>query len=146
MSLSHQSNPLWLFPCQGRYFLVRDIAEKMDVLGTAQSCGAPNFRQVRNGLTVFGMGQPSLSGFRRVLQKLQKDGHKVNGAASGQSLAPNIWQRGSWEGPGPMLGRVARDPDQALPGLECHGDHCGQHGWEILGPYLLPCRVWTWGP
>uniref|UniRef100_U6CSU3 Paladin n=1 Tax=Neovison vison TaxID=452646 RepID=U6CSU3_NEOVI len=61
---------------QGRYFLVRDIAEKMDVLGTAQSCGAPNFRQVRNGLTVFGMGQPSLSGFRRVLQKLQKDGHK----------------------------------------------------------------------
>ncbi|XP_004769576.1 paladin [Mustela putorius furo] len=61
---------------QGRYFLVRDIAEKMDVLGTARSCGAPNFRQVRNGLTVFGMGQPSLSGFRRVLQKLQKDGHK----------------------------------------------------------------------
>ncbi|XP_059756092.1 paladin isoform X3 [Balaenoptera ricei] len=48
----------------------------MDVLGTLQSCGAPNFRQVRGGLTVFGMGQPSLSGFRRVLQKLQKDGHR----------------------------------------------------------------------
>ncbi|XP_007167791.2 paladin isoform X2 [Balaenoptera acutorostrata] len=61
---------------QGRYFLVRDVAEKMDVLGTLQSCGAPNFRQVRGGLTVFGMGQPSLSGFRRVLQKLQKDGHR----------------------------------------------------------------------
>ncbi|XP_058399242.1 paladin [Diceros bicornis minor] len=61
---------------QGRYFLVQDVAEKMDVLGTVRSCGAPNFRQVRGGLTVFGMGQPSLSGFRRVLQKLQKDGHR----------------------------------------------------------------------
>ncbi|KAK2498084.1 hypothetical protein MC885_006511 [Smutsia gigantea] len=61
---------------QGRYFLVRDVTEKMDVLGTVQSCGAPNFRQVQGGLTVFGMGQPSLLGFRQVLQKLQKDGHK----------------------------------------------------------------------
>ncbi|KAL0616927.1 Paladin, partial [Plecturocebus cupreus] len=61
---------------QGRYFLVRDVTEKMDVLGTVGSCGAPNFRQVQGELTVFGMGQPSLSGFRRVLQKLQKDGHR----------------------------------------------------------------------
>ncbi|XP_076981136.1 paladin isoform X2 [Tamandua tetradactyla] len=61
---------------QGRYFMVRDVAEKMDVLGTVGSCGAPNFRQVRGGLAIFGMGQPSLSGFKRVLQKLQKDGHK----------------------------------------------------------------------
>lgn len=61
---------------QGRYFLVRDVTEKMDVLRTVQSCGAPNFRQVRGGLAVFGMGQPSLLGFRQVLQKLQKDGHK----------------------------------------------------------------------
>ncbi|XP_020017695.1 paladin [Castor canadensis] len=61
---------------QGCYFLVRDVTEKMDMLGTSGSCGAPNFRQVRSGLPVFGMGQPSLSGFRRVLQKLQKDGHK----------------------------------------------------------------------
>ncbi|XP_031203493.1 paladin isoform X3 [Mastomys coucha] len=61
---------------QGRYFLVRDITEKMDILGTLESCGAPNFRQVRGGLPVFGMGQPSLLGFRRLLQKLQKDGLK----------------------------------------------------------------------
>lgn len=61
---------------QGRYFLVRDVTEKMDMLGTLGSCGTPNFRQVRGGLPVFGMGQPSLLGFRRVLQKLQKDGHK----------------------------------------------------------------------
>ncbi|OWK07978.1 PALD1 [Cervus elaphus hippelaphus] len=61
---------------QGRCFLVRDVTEKTDVLGTLQSCGAPNFRQVRGGLAVFGMGQPSLSGFRQVLQKLQKDGHR----------------------------------------------------------------------
>uniref|UniRef100_A0A8C5KMV4 Paladin n=1 Tax=Jaculus jaculus TaxID=51337 RepID=A0A8C5KMV4_JACJA len=61
---------------QGRYFLVRDVTEKMDVLGTSGSCGALNFRQARGGLPVFGMGQPSLLGFQRVLQKLQKDGHK----------------------------------------------------------------------
>ncbi|XP_061261220.1 paladin isoform X2 [Bos javanicus] len=61
---------------QGRYFLVRDVTEKMDTLGTLQSRGAPNFRQVQGGLAVFGMGQPSLSGFRQVLQKLQKDGHR----------------------------------------------------------------------
>uniref|UniRef100_A0A8D2DN05 Paladin n=1 Tax=Sciurus vulgaris TaxID=55149 RepID=A0A8D2DN05_SCIVU len=60
---------------QGRYFLVRDVTEKMDQLGTSESCGAPNFRQGCGGLAVFGMGQPSLSGFRRVLQKLEKDGH-----------------------------------------------------------------------
>ncbi|KAM6182282.1 paladin [Erethizon dorsatum] len=61
---------------QGRYFLVRDVTEKMDVLGTSGSCGVLNFRQARGGLAVFGMGQPSLSGFKQVLQKLQKDGHK----------------------------------------------------------------------
>ncbi|XP_010991069.2 paladin isoform X1 [Camelus dromedarius] len=61
---------------QGRYFLVQDVAEKMDVLGTLQSFGAPNFRQAQSRHTVFGMGQPSLSGFRQVLQKLQKDGHR----------------------------------------------------------------------
>ncbi|XP_005390110.1 PREDICTED: paladin [Chinchilla lanigera] len=61
---------------QGRYFLVRDVTEKMDVLGTSGSCGVLNFRQAQGGLAVFGMGQPSLSGFKRVLQKLQKDGHK----------------------------------------------------------------------
>ncbi|EGV93769.1 Paladin [Cricetulus griseus] len=61
---------------QGRYFLVRDVTKKMDMLGTLGSCGAPNFRQVPGGLPVFGMGQPSLLGFRKVLQKLQKDGHK----------------------------------------------------------------------
>ena len=76
--LSHLSDLLVALPCQGRYFLVRDVTEKMDVLGTVGSCGAPNFRQVQGGLTVFGMGQPSLSGFRRVLQKLQKDGHRVS--------------------------------------------------------------------
>lgn len=88
MSLSHLSDPLWLSPCQGRYFLVRDVTEKMDVLRTVQSCGAPNFRQVRGGLAVFGMGQPSLLGFRQVLQKLQKDGHKVSMAASQAGASP----------------------------------------------------------
>lgn len=52
---------------QHSYFLVWDVTEKVDQLGTLESCGAPNFWQGCGGLAVFGMGQPSLSGFRRVL-------------------------------------------------------------------------------
>nr|XP_028585398.1 paladin isoform X1 [Podarcis muralis]XP_028585399.1 paladin isoform X1 [Podarcis muralis]XP_028585400.1 paladin isoform X1 [Podarcis muralis] len=61
---------------QGKYFMVRDVYSKLDVLNTASSCGAPNFRQAKGGYSVFGMGQPSLNGFKQVLQKLQSDGHK----------------------------------------------------------------------
>ncbi|NXD14668.1 PALD protein, partial [Nothocercus nigrocapillus] len=61
---------------QGKYFLVRDVYGKLDVLNTTGSCGAPNFRQAKGGHAVFGMGQPSLNGFRQVLQKIQKEGHK----------------------------------------------------------------------
>ncbi|XP_025065019.1 paladin isoform X1 [Alligator sinensis] len=61
---------------QGKYFMVRDVYSKLDVLNTTSSCGAPNFRQARGGYAVFGMGQPSLDGFKQVMQKLQNDGHK----------------------------------------------------------------------
>lgn len=62
---------------QGKYFMVRDVYGKLDVLNTTGSCGAPNFRQAKGGSAVFGMGQPSLNGFKLVLQKLQREGHKV---------------------------------------------------------------------
>ncbi|NXU50881.1 PALD protein, partial [Turnix velox] len=61
---------------QGKYFLVRDVYGKLDVLNTTGSCGAPNFRQAKGGYSIFGMGQPSLNGFKLVLQKLQREGHK----------------------------------------------------------------------
>ncbi|XP_068807080.1 paladin isoform X4 [Struthio camelus] len=61
---------------QGKYFMVKDVYSKLDVLNTTGSCGAPNFRQAKGGYAVFGMGQPSLNGFKHVLQKLQKEGHK----------------------------------------------------------------------
>ncbi|XP_065602070.1 paladin [Cyrtonyx montezumae] len=61
---------------QGKYFMVRDVYSKLDVLNTTGSCGAPNFRQAKGGYAVFGMGQPSLNGFKLVLQKLQREGHK----------------------------------------------------------------------
>ncbi|XP_062436782.1 paladin isoform X3 [Rhea pennata] len=61
---------------QGKYFMVKDVYGKLDVLNTTGSCGAPNFRQAKGGYAVFGMGQPSLNGFKQVLQKLQKEGHK----------------------------------------------------------------------
>ena len=120
-------------PCQGRYFLVRDVTEKMDTLGTLQSCGAPNFRQVRGGLAVFGMGQPSLSGFRQVLQKLQKDGHQVSMAISQAGASPQIWGNGfpggasaeALEGPGHIMGEVVTgDQGQALLGPESRWSLC----------------------
>ncbi|CAM4593654.1 paladin isoform X1 [Caretta caretta] len=61
---------------QGKYFMVRDVYSKLDVLNTTGNCGAPNFRQAKGGYEVFGMGQPSLNGFKQVLQKLQSYGHK----------------------------------------------------------------------
>ncbi|NXX33554.1 PALD protein, partial [Nicator chloris] len=61
---------------QGKYFMVRDVYGKLDVLNTTGSCGAPNFRQAKGGYAVYGMGQPSLNGFKLVLQKLQREGHK----------------------------------------------------------------------
>ncbi|KFP30514.1 Paladin, partial [Colius striatus] len=61
---------------QGKYFMVRDVYGKLDVLNTTASCGAPNFRQAKGDYAVFGMGQPSLNGFKLVLQKLQREGHK----------------------------------------------------------------------
>ncbi|NWV48282.1 PALD protein, partial [Daphoenositta chrysoptera] len=61
---------------QGKYFMVRDVYGKLDVLNTTGSCGAPNFRQAKGGYAVFGMGQPSLNGFKLVLQKLQREGYK----------------------------------------------------------------------
>lgn len=61
---------------QGKYFMVRDVYSKLDVLNTTSSFGAPNFRQAKGGYEVYGMGQPTLNGFKQVLQKLQNDGHK----------------------------------------------------------------------
>ncbi|KAK3559905.1 hypothetical protein QTP86_026418, partial [Hemibagrus guttatus] len=64
------------FLVQGSYFMVLDVFSKADVLNTTATCGAPNFRQVRGGNPVFGMGQPSLGGFKQVLYTLQSRGHE----------------------------------------------------------------------
>ncbi|XP_064170427.1 paladin isoform X2 [Anguilla rostrata] len=61
---------------QGTYFMVQDVYGKADVLNTTGSYGAPNFRQARGGYPLFGMGQPSLAGFKQVLQRLQGEGHQ----------------------------------------------------------------------
>ncbi|XP_030255844.1 paladin isoform X1 [Sparus aurata] len=61
---------------QGEYFMVQDVYGKADVLNTAGSYGAPNFRQVKGSYPLYGMGQPSLNGFRQVLQRLQAQGHE----------------------------------------------------------------------
>lgn len=57
--------------------MVQDVYSKADVLNTAGSYGAPNFRQVKGSYPLYGMGQPSLNGFRQVLQRLQAQGHEV---------------------------------------------------------------------
>uniref|UniRef100_A0A3B4V8C0 Paladin n=2 Tax=Seriola dumerili TaxID=41447 RepID=A0A3B4V8C0_SERDU len=61
---------------QGEYFMVQDVYSKADVLNTTGSYGAPNFRQVKGSYLLFGMGQPSLNGFKQVLQRLQAQGRE----------------------------------------------------------------------
>ncbi|KAG7227999.1 hypothetical protein INR49_005620 [Caranx melampygus] len=61
---------------QGEHFMVQDVYSKADVLNTTSSYGAPNFRQVKGSYPLFGMGQPSLNGFKQVLQRLQAEGHE----------------------------------------------------------------------
>lgn len=57
--------------------MVQDVYSKADVLNTTGSYGAPNFRQVKGSYPLYGMGQPSLNGFKQVLQRLQAQGHQV---------------------------------------------------------------------
>ncbi|KAJ8406780.1 hypothetical protein AAFF_G00296960 [Aldrovandia affinis] len=61
---------------QGTYFMVQDVYSKADVLNTTGSYGAPNFRQAKGNYPLFGMGQPSLGGFKQVLHRLQGEGHE----------------------------------------------------------------------
>ncbi|XP_060710023.1 paladin isoform X1 [Hemiscyllium ocellatum] len=61
---------------QGKYFMVCDIYNKIDVLNTTGYYGVPNFRQAKGNYPVFGMGQPSLNGFKQVLQVFQQEGYK----------------------------------------------------------------------
>ncbi|CAN9509154.1 unnamed protein product [Ophioblennius macclurei] len=61
---------------QGEYFMVQDVYGKADVLNTTATHGAPNFRQVKGGHPLYGMGQPSLNGFKQVLQRLQAQGQE----------------------------------------------------------------------
>uniref|UniRef100_A0AAX7SNW1 Paladin n=1 Tax=Astatotilapia calliptera TaxID=8154 RepID=A0AAX7SNW1_ASTCA len=62
---------------QGEYFMVQDVYSKADVLNTTGSYGVPNFRQVKGSYPLYGMGQPSLTGFKQVLQRLQAQGQEV---------------------------------------------------------------------
>uniref|UniRef100_A0A8C5HXZ2 Paladin n=1 Tax=Gouania willdenowi TaxID=441366 RepID=A0A8C5HXZ2_GOUWI len=61
---------------QGEYFMVQDVYSKADVLKTTSPFGAPNFRQVKGSFPLYGMGQPSMNGFKRVLQRIQQQGQE----------------------------------------------------------------------
>ncbi|XP_017166422.1 paladin isoform X2 [Poecilia reticulata] len=61
---------------KGEYFMVQDVSSKADVLNTTRSYGAPNFRQVKGAYPLYGMGQPTLNGFKQVLQRLQTKGQQ----------------------------------------------------------------------
>ncbi len=71
--------------------MVQDVFNRADVLNTTKSHGAPNFRKVKGNYPLFGMGQPSLNGFKQVLQRLQIDGCEV----SERSLSLSSWMKGS---------------------------------------------------
>ncbi|GCB68490.1 hypothetical protein scyTo_0008238 [Scyliorhinus torazame] len=62
---------------QGKYFMVKDLNKKVDVLLTMSNYGAPNFRQIHLDYPVFGMGQPTMKGFCKVLQRLKEQGHQL---------------------------------------------------------------------
>ncbi|XP_067838354.1 paladin-like isoform X2 [Heptranchias perlo] len=61
---------------QGKYFMVKDLNNKIDTLLTMSNYGAPNFRQTHLGYPVFGMGQPTMNGFCKILQRLKEEGHQ----------------------------------------------------------------------
>lgn len=108
---------------QGKYFMVRDVYSKLDVLNTTSTSGAPNFRQAKGGYAVFGMGQPSLNGFKLVLQKLQREGHKVG--AAGASVALKLGASAL------VCGRGSVDC------CGSRGDICGESGRNAPSPELL---------
>ncbi|XP_041920738.1 phosphatase domain containing paladin 1b isoform X2 [Alosa sapidissima] len=60
----------------GEYFIVQDVYSRTDVLSTTGNYGAPNFRKAQGNYPIYGMGQPSLNGFKQVLQRLQAAGHE----------------------------------------------------------------------
>lgn len=49
--------------------MVADHFKGLDELKTLESHGAPNFRKLE-GFPVYGMGQPSVEGLRRVMEHL----------------------------------------------------------------------------
>ncbi|XP_078069977.1 paladin-like [Mustelus asterias] len=61
---------------QGKYFMVKDLNKKVDALLTMSNYGAPNFHQTHLGYPVYGMGQPTMKGFCKVLQRLKEEGHQ----------------------------------------------------------------------
>ncbi|KAI4874210.1 hypothetical protein NFI96_030408 [Prochilodus magdalenae] len=60
----------------GEFFMVQDVNSRADVLNTAGSYGAPNFRKAKGSYPLYGMGQPSLNGFKQVLQKLENEAYE----------------------------------------------------------------------
>ncbi|XP_062851289.1 phosphatase domain containing paladin 1b isoform X2 [Trichomycterus rosablanca] len=60
----------------GEFFMVQDVNNRVDVLNTTGSYGAPNFRKAKGNYPLFGMGQPSLNGFKQVLQRLESEAYE----------------------------------------------------------------------
>uniref|UniRef100_A0AAR2LY02 Paladin n=1 Tax=Pygocentrus nattereri TaxID=42514 RepID=A0AAR2LY02_PYGNA len=60
----------------GEFFMVQDVSSRADVLNTTGSYGAPNFRKAKGSYPLYGMGQPSLNGFKQVIQKLESEAYE----------------------------------------------------------------------
>uniref|UniRef100_A0A8B9LBE9 Phosphatase domain containing paladin 1b n=1 Tax=Astyanax mexicanus TaxID=7994 RepID=A0A8B9LBE9_ASTMX len=60
----------------GEFFMVQDVNSRADVLNTTGSYGAPNFRKAKGNYPLYGMGQPSLNGFKQVLQRLETEAYE----------------------------------------------------------------------
>ena len=62
---------------QNRYFLVKDVSEEVDRLGTLEKYNAPNLREYKGGLPVYSMGQPTRDGLTDFMDTLQSEGFQV---------------------------------------------------------------------
>jgi len=62
---------------QGQYFLVRDVNEDDDKLGTLSQYLAPNVSEASDGFPVYGLGQPTLNGITDFVEGLKDRGNQV---------------------------------------------------------------------
>ena len=71
---------IFFFCYQNKYFLVRDVTESTDQLGTLPKYNCPNLRKCKGNFPVpiYGMGQPTRDGLTTMMDLLTEEGYSVS--------------------------------------------------------------------